>query len=262
MACSNQIPWSLYQRGDSSEWMLRYKDPETGKWRDKRIPRGVSVRTKREAENWAREWLVHHAEQPKGKSARQTLADYVDHWLERREKNPKLRAATRVNNRGHLEIHVKPALGAIPLAELRPKEIRDFVIGLRTKPVTPRGRRQHSNRTLAAHTIRNIIATLRDALDDAVGEEIIASNPARAGLVSAEIPAAETRAGENVIVHLSIADAERLLNCAQVPEERRVRYLLALTSGMRDGEISGLTWGDINNGIVSVSKQISTMRRA
>jgi hypothetical protein len=86
---------------------------------------------------------------------------------------------------------------------------------------------------LAAHTIRNIVATLRDVLDDEVGEELISSNPARTGLVSAELPPAETRAGENVIVHLSIAEAERLLKCESVPEERHVRYLLALTSGMR-----------------------------
>ena len=247
--------WSVYQRGDSGDWMLRFKDPETGKWRDKRIPRGEGVRTKRDAEAWSREWLSQQS--ARATQPQTTLADYLDRWLERRKKNPKVRASTLANNKGHLEIHVKPALGASPLAELRPKQIRDFVIALRSKSVTPRGS-SPTARPLAAHTVRNIVATLRDALDDAVGEELISSNPARARLVSAEIPAAETRAGENVIVHLSIAEAERLMKHDKLPEERRVRYLLAFTSGMRDGELAGLTWADLDDSTVRVAKQIST----
>jgi integrase len=108
------------------------------------------------------------------------------------------------------------------------------------------------------------VATLRDALDDAVDEELIPSNPARTALVSEEIPQAETRAGENVIVHIPLSDAERVLTCPHVPEERRTRYLLALTSGMRDGEIAGLTWADVElsgpHPTVCVTKQISTRR--
>jgi integrase len=43
-----------------------------------------------------------------------------------------------------------------------------------------------------------------------------------------------------------------------------LRYTLAVTSGMRDGEIAGLTWADIDLSsalpIVRVTKQISTRR--
>ncbi len=218
--------WSLYQRGDSGEWTLRFKDPETQKWRDKRIPRDATVHTKHEAEKWARDWLRAQLEaRTRGKQAGQTVSDYLDGWLERRRLNPKVRASTRDNNRGHIRIHIAPALGAVLLPDLRAKEIRDFVVGLRTKSVAPRGKRSRApRRALAAHTIRNIVATLRDALDDAVGEELIPSNPGRTALVSAEIPQAETRAGENVIVHIPVADAERVLTCQHVPEERRTRY--------------------------------------
>ena len=247
--------WSVYQRGDSGDWMLRFKDGE--KWRDKRIPRDAGVRTKRAAEDWAREWLREQAATTS--PSQSTVADYLDRWVEHREKNPKVRASTLANNKGHLELHVKPALGASLLSQLRPKQVRDFVVGLRTKTVTPRGAKSSQTpRPLAAHTIRNIVATLRDALDDAVGEELIPSNAARAALVSAEIPAAETRAGENVIVHLSIAEAQRLLKSEKPPEERRVRYLLAFTSGMRDGELAGLTWADLDDSTVRVAKQVST----
>jgi integrase len=104
------------------------------------------------------------------------------------------------------------------------------------------------------------MATLQDALDDAVGEELIANNPVKTPLVAAEIPEAETRAGENVIVHITLQDAERLLSCSEIPEERGARYSLAFTSGMRDGEIAGLTWADVDliasNAAIRVTKQI------
>lgn len=47
--------------------------------------------------------------------------------------NPKVR--TLANNKGHIEIHGKPALGSTPLAELRPTQLREFVIALRSKSV-------------------------------------------------------------------------------------------------------------------------------
>jgi integrase len=251
--------WSVYCRGDDSVWTLRFKHSETGKWRDKRIPVAAGVCSKKQAEAWARDWLREQT-----RSARVDrelcLSDYLDRWLERRKANPKVRVSTLDNNRGHIEIHIKPALGAYALSDLRPKIVRDFVVGLRSKPVTSRSAKkaQAPTRLLAAHSVRNIVATLRDALDGAVGEELIASNPVKTPLVSGEIPEAETRAGENVIVHIPHQDAERLLSCAELPEERRVRYLLAFTSGMRDGEIAGLTWADLDLGeeSVQITKQI------
>jgi integrase len=152
-------------------------------------------------------------------------------------------------------------LGAHGLDEIKPKLVRDFVVGLRSKPVSPRSPNNvpSDSRLLAPHTVRNNMATLRDALDDAVGEELIASNPVKTPLVAAEIPQAETRAGENVIVHITLPDGERLLSCSHIPEERRARYLLAFTSGMRDGEIAGLTWADVDldgDTVIRVTKQI------
>ncbi|MBK7583141.1 MAG: tyrosine-type recombinase/integrase [Myxococcales bacterium] len=55
--------------------------------------------------------------------------------------------------------------------------------------------------------------------------------------------------------------APRLLKSEKLPEERRVRYLLAFTSGMRDGELAGLTWTDLDDSTVRVAKQVSTRAR-
>lgn len=60
-------------------------------------------------------------------------------------------------------------------------------------------------------------------------------------------------------IHLTLAQAGALLSCADVPETRRVRYAVALLSGLRDGEIAGLTWADVDlsEGLVSVSKALA-----
>jgi integrase len=260
-ATSESRTWSVYCRGDDAVWTLRFKDPLSGKWRDKRIPAAIGVRTKRQAEEWARAWFREQADRARV-TGEFRLGEYLDRWIARRKENPKVRSSTFDNNRGHVRIHIKPALGAHALSELKPKLVRDFVVELRSKPVAARSPNKVplDRRLLAPHTVRNIMATLRDALDDAVGEELIAGNPLKTPLVAAEIPEAETRAGETVIVHIALQDAERLLSCLDVPEERRARYLLAFTSGMRDGEIAGLTWADVDlvagNGAVRVSKQI------
>jgi hypothetical protein len=82
----------------------------------------------------------------------------------------------------------------------------------------------------APFTIRDIVATLRDLLDDAVDRRIIPSNPARSKLVRKQVPAAQTRAvqraGQETVIYLPQAEAEGLL-----------RYLLGLMTGLRDGEM-------------------------
>ncbi len=47
-------------------------------------------------------------------------------------------------------------------------------------------------------------------------------------------------------VFLAVDDARALLAHPDIPEVRRVRYVLALLCGLRDGELAGLTWGAVD----------------
>jgi integrase len=58
--------------------------------------------------------------------------------------------------------------------------------------------------------------------------------------VREEIPPPGRAGGSAGVVMLERESAERLLTCLQVPVERRVRYLVGLLTGLRDGEIAGL----------------------
>jgi hypothetical protein len=98
MAEPSSTAWSVYQRGDTGAWMLRFKDPVTAKWRDKRIPASANVTTKRLAEAWTREWLRERAEAATDSSSTTlTLAHFLNRWLEQRATNPKIRSSTLRN---------------------------------------------------------------------------------------------------------------------------------------------------------------------
>ena len=66
--------------------------------------------------------------------------------------------------------------------------------------------------------------------------------------VRKKIPMAETlveRAGDDKVV-LTQGQVETLLASSAVPEPRRVRYLIAVQSGARDGELAALLWRDVH----------------
>jgi integrase len=122
---------------------------------------------------------------------------------------------------------------------------RAFVRWLRVQKV----HKVEGEQTIAGYTVRNVVATLAALLDDAEGEGWIVlpkGNVARAGATRKELPEAAPRAGRSQILRVpEVATAQRLLDCADVPLRRRVRYAVELTSGLRDGEVSGLRWSDL-----------------
>lgn len=68
------------------------------------------------------------------------------------------------------------------------------------------------------------------------------------------------------IVVLFDSQVRQLLDCAEIPQERRDLYLMAMCTGMRDGEIRGLTRANVSLGgaipTVRVSQQLVYPRGA
>jgi hypothetical protein len=108
-ATSDSRAWSVYCRGDDAVWTLRFKDPVSGKWRDKRIPAAVGVRSKRQAEEWARDWLRERADGARI-AGEIHLGEYLDRWIIQRTGNPKVRGSTLGNNRGTSRFTSNPRL--------------------------------------------------------------------------------------------------------------------------------------------------------
>jgi integrase len=160
---------------------------------------------------------------------------YVDEYL-RKEWLPAIRATIRpttfLSYQGHVEHHLIPEFGRIPLQQLTPAHINVFYQKLLTE------KRRRGNRELAPGTVRRIHATLHRALKDAVRWNKIARNPADA----ADPPRAATCSEAEINVW-SIAELQRFLT-SERESHLYPLWLTLITTGMRRGEALGLRWQD------------------
>ena len=254
--------WNLYRRG-KAQWVLQYRTAP-GKWRETRVPR--EHRTERAAERYARAWMDEYkrqlGEQPAPQESddnRLTIRGLADRWFELCDRNPKCSPATRMQHRTCMTVHVLAyaEIADEPIAELGPATLRAWLRKVRDHgKVTPKWETRDGARVrtlvrggpLAPFTCRNVVNTLTAFFSDAMAEEWIdvPANPMKHEAVRREVPEGVTLAGKHTIVHFSRPIAERLLSSPATPEWRRVRTLFALTSGMSEGELSGLRIDDLD----------------
>ena len=213
------------------------RDPVTGKrqqlWRSLKG-------TKREAEALLAQ-LIHERDtgidQPVG---RLTLADYLIKWLSDYAR-PSTAPRTYERYSGIVRNHLTPALGSIQLTKLRPQHIQSYYGRALTEA------RQEGQPPLAARTVLHHHRVLREALAQAVRWQLLARNPAD-GVEPPKVERREnpTPSPENIDKLLGVA--------ASTPYEALIH--LAVMTGLRQGELLGLRWTDINldSGVLSVSQ--------
>jgi hypothetical protein len=97
-----------------------------------------------------------------------TLARWLRCWLEMQQG---LRPSTRKSYADHVRLHLIPHLGRIELAELAGRDIARMFTVLAS-------RRNRYGEPIVPSTLQRIRATLRAALNSAIREGLIASNPA------------------------------------------------------------------------------------
>jgi integrase len=153
-----------------------------------------------------------------------TFADQLHQWLEDRERRKGLSPSTIEGYQVNIRCHIVPGLGDIPLEDLRAFHIRDFYGELQDAGLSPK-------------TIRNVHGIVHCALEDACDMERIAGNPA--GRVKP--PAAQRP-------EIIIADDNELakIHTAIEGSKYRICVLLAMSAGLRRGEIVALQWRDLN----------------
>jgi integrase len=262
MGIKDDRGWNLYQRGDG-QWTLSFRTAP-GKWRETRVPR--QHHGERAAERYARAWLEEYRKRlgdrpvvpQREEDPRPTIRSLAEKWALLCQNNPKLSPATRCQYATSITAHVLPyaEIADTPIAELGPATLRAWLRKVRDegkvsqKWETRDGRRVRSlvrGGKLAPFTCRNIVGSLTAFFADVMAEEWapLLANPMKHEAVRREVPEGRTLAGKHTIVHFSRPVAERLLASGHTAEWRRVRTLLALTSGMAEGELSGLRWDDL-----------------
>jgi integrase len=152
-----------------------------------------------------------------------TVGEYLDRWL-RDSQRGSVRQSTFDRDSYLMRVHVKPVLGRVRLKNITPLDVQTLY-------------RDRLDNDLSPSTVNKIHSVLHKALGQAVRWSLIPRNPTDA--VKAPRPAHEE------MRPLSSEEARRLLDAAQ-GDKLEALYLLAVTTGMRRGELLGLKWSDLD----------------
>lgn len=159
---------------------------------------------------------------------------WLDYWLDNIAART-LRPQTLRGYRSKVDTYLKPTLGHVRLTELAPDHIRGMHDSMRADG-------------LAEASVRQAHAILKRALKVAVNEGKLGISPAE----RMESPGTETAKRPQ----LTLRQARAVLNAAGDD----LRWWLALFYGMRQGEVLGLRWEDIDldRGMIRIEQSLQT----
>lgn len=222
---------SIFSRSKGS-WtiVLPYTDPVTG--------------------GKGQEWLTYHGKKSDAEAymneiinnmnagtyvkTKHTVRTWLQYWLEE-ICEPTLAPATYKSYKETVDLHLMPEFGHLPLPALRAEHLRKYY--------------NKKLKTLSSTSVLYHHRVLHKALEDARRERHIKFNPCddltppQKAHFKAELPTAEQTG--KVLQHINGTTLY-------------MPVILALTTGMRRGEVCGLTWGNIDfaRGIIHVDQQL------
>lgn len=225
-----------------AKWYYRHDitDPKTGKRKQKEVG---GFRTKEEAQEAAvriqSELLNGTYVEPTKLTVGEFLLDFVENTLKYEvAPNTYEQRMTFVKN------HIQPNIGSLRLTDLTPNHVQKFYNSLR----------EH----YGAGYVQNIGNLLSKAFTQAVKWNMISRNP----IPLVKKPSLSRK--NTKMKTWTVEDQRKFLDYAKDgPKLYYVIFLLALTSGMRKGELLGLIWDDVDTkkGIVSIKRTIVYAQR-
>ena len=237
---------NIRKRSDG-RWEGRYTagyHPETGK----RIIKNVLGKTQAECKAKLKKAIEESHALDVGRADEYTVAAWLRTWFDLYAK-PHIRPSTMNYYHRNIEQHIIPAIGDIPLNKLTTRDLQKLYNDLQSNGRLRKVQKKEKP-GLSNSTVRGIHMMLHNALDRAVKEKLILSNPTE----NCIIPKIEKQ--EMKILHPDHISA--YLNAAERRNALPMFYL-ELVSGLRKGELVALQWSDLDeaNCTISVSKQAS-----
>ena len=189
----------------------------------KRLRKSVYGATKKAVADQLTKLASHKLDGTLIDTGRMTVGDLLDRWL-----NDSARLDVSPNTFTRYDVlvrkHLKPRLGGLRLSLLRPIHVQSMLSTMEQDKV-------------GAETRRYSFQVLKRALNVAEQWGLLVRNPCR-GVDSPKVIRRE-------IAPLTQEQAETLLAKADDDGHEAV-FTLAITTGMRQGELFGLHWSDIN----------------
>ncbi|MBA2441115.1 MAG: site-specific integrase [Rubrobacter sp.] len=152
-----------------------------------------------------------------------TVEEYLERWLSDSVRDT-VRQRTYEGYEHIVERHISPALGGVKLSKLTPAHVRGLY-------------RDKLDAGLSPRTVRYVHTTLNKALSQAVADGLIPRNAA------ASVKPPQPRKTE-----IRPLDTEQVRTLLETVSGDRLEalYVVAVTAGLREGELLGLRWEDVD----------------
>lgn len=179
--------------------------------------------------------------------SKMTFGELLDRWVAHKSRRGR-RDKTIKWYKSIIEQHLKPALGHIPLQKLTALDLENYydqalASGQKGKSWGKDVGDELSNSSVAAH-----YRVIHAALARAVKWRLVAANVAD-GTEPPQPATGEKRA-------LTVKQAQDFLVAAEKHASHPELYLLAMTTGLRQGELLGLRWQDLEPPLVYVRQAL------
>lgn len=204
------------------------RDPGTGR----QVQRSFTGRTQKEVRQKLQAAAVAVNTGTYIAPQKMTVGQWMDTWAADYLGGAKPATVTIYKN--NIKNHIKPALGAVALSDLRPHMVQTFINGLELSPAS----------------VRLAYKVLHMALEKAVKLEYIPKNPA----AGSELPKLEQK-------EIHPLDDQQVALLLKTAKGGDMEYLItvALFTGCRLSELLGLTWDavDFKQGTITINKQLA-----
>ncbi|MNC26213.1 Transposase [compost metagenome] len=177
---------------------------------------------------------------------RMTIADFVEEWRTKYAAK-QLEHKTLTAYESHLKTRILPTFGHMKLEDVKPLHIVDFLESLSQDG----GRGDKKSGGLASGTVQINHRVLKNIFSRAVEWKIIKSNPVTA--------VQKPKVTNKEIIPYDEQEVQQLLQAIEKePFHWRMLITLALTTGMRRGELLGLEWKHVDwrTGTIDVSQTL------
>ena len=250
---------SIRQRADGT-WEARFvtgHDPATGK----PIRKSVYGKTQKEVRQKLAQAVAAVDNKAYREPCKMTLGEWLDIWADTYLEGVKPRTVKIYKD--DIRLHIKPYLAAVKLGELDTHTVQKYFNTLLTsgkkvpvrdktgKIVKKNGKTVYEAAPLSAKTVKNVHGVLHGALRQAVVNRYIPLNPADGDFC--KLPKVQ-KEEIKPLDEKQIADFMKAIRGNPFEDA----FLVTLFTGLRQGELLGLTWDcvDFDNGILTINKQM------
>jgi integrase len=206
--------------------------------------------TRREAEDELRDFIQSIQSGTHVRDQKRTVEQYLDLWLA--HKRATVAFKTYLAYELHVRRYLKPALGSLRIANLKKEHVRKALADWSQRMAYPGKKSKTPVQKISQRTVHHVFSTLRTAMHDALDDGAITVLPFAKRMSPKKGRAEISALDETQIVALLGYLDGTLLG----PVTR-----LAIYTGMRRGELLGLTWDavDLDSRVLHVRQSLEVI---